>query len=132
MPREARCAFWASSLSPAAVFVLKGTANPPGSTLVFASLSFFGDKVKVRYTVHQCISAVSFCSFVVVVEFRPVSSSFDAFVVSFVEFCSFWSLRDLFLPSILGPASFLWQFGCFTSWWLGVRGLVGWCNLDSF
>ena len=73
------------------------------------------------------ISAVSFCSFVVVVEFRRISSSFDAFLVSFVEFCSYWSLRNLFLSGILGPAAFFWQFRCFASGWLGGRceGLFG-------
>ena len=42
------------------------------------------------------MSAVWFCSLVIVVEVRRILSSFDAFVVSFVEFCSLWSLRNLF------------------------------------
>ena len=125
MPGEARRASWALFLSLAAVFVPRGTARPPGSTLVFASLSFFGYKVKVRYTVWPRISvaSVQFCfySFVVGFKFRRVSSSFDVLVVSFVKFCSLWSLRNLFLPSILGPAAFSWQIGCFASWWLEGR-----------
>ena len=40
VPREARRASWALSLLLTALVVPRGTAKPPGSTLVFASLSF--------------------------------------------------------------------------------------------
>ena len=130
MPREARRASWALFLSPAAVFVPKGTAKPPGLTLLWTCLSFFGYKVKARYSVWPRISVGSVQLRFVRSSSSSISSSFvefDAFVVSFVEFCCLWSLRDLFLPSIVGPAAFFWQFGCFMSWWLGGRcmGLLG-------
>ena len=63
----------------------------------------------VQFPFVRSLSSSSF------VEFRLVST----LVVSFVEFCSLWSLRNLFLPSILGHGAFFGQFGCFASWWRG-------------
>ena len=65
---------------------------------------------------------------------RRVSLSCDAFVVLFVEFCSLWSLQDLFVLVILGPTAFFLAVWVLLSWWLGgqVRGPVGCYNLGSF
>ena len=41
VPREAKRASWAFHCLPAALFVPRGTAKPPGSTLLCTSLSFF-------------------------------------------------------------------------------------------
>ena len=122
VPREARRAFRAWSSSPAAVFVPRGTAKPPGSSLVFASLSFFGCKVQVRYTVWPRISvgSMQFC-FV-----RSLSSS------SFVEFRQVYT-RSSIRSSIFAPFGACQTCFCHASWALlpsfgslGVSRRGGW------
>ena len=105
VPREARLASWALCSTPAAVLVPRGTAKPPGLTLLCSSCLFFCYKVKVSYAVWARISVGS-------VRFRFVRSSLSS---SFVEFRRV-STRSSFCSSSLAPFGAYETCCCQPSW----------------